>query len=315
VLHDIDVPALYEHLRGGATLILDGVNELHPPLQRLAAGLAGEFCASGQTNLYACWGETQGFDVHWDDHDVFVIQVHGAKRWDLYGFTQPAPQRRGRQEPAPRPTYAPEQITLEAGDVLYLPRGYWHAALGLGGPSLHLTVGLSRKTGADLLHWLADEAMLDDAVRADLRLERDDATLGAQVAQVLQKMLARGDPADLGRRYRRHVEATRAYRPHLSFPDIGLAQAALAPSTRLRLTDGASGVETRADASAVVLSHRGVRYTLAAETGAVLHALVAGESLSCAEIIALCRPASERLARDFIMEMLRQGVLARETGE
>src|ERR1700761_6180197 len=42
-LKDIDVAALYAQLREGATLILDAVNELSPPLQRLCAGLADEF--------------------------------------------------------------------------------------------------------------------------------------------------------------------------------------------------------------------------------------------------------------------------------
>ena len=38
VLHDVDVALLHERLRGGATLIVDAVNELSPPLQRLCAG-------------------------------------------------------------------------------------------------------------------------------------------------------------------------------------------------------------------------------------------------------------------------------------
>ena len=73
--------------------------------------------------------------------------------------------------------------------MLYLPRGYWHAAVGMGGPTLHLTVGLTRKNGHDLLAWLADQALAADIVRHDLPLEGDDETLGRHVAALLSAAL------------------------------------------------------------------------------------------------------------------------------
>ena len=311
VLHDIDVAGLQAELRDGATLVLDAVNEMHAPLRRLCAGLAAEFRAHCQANLYACWGESQGFDVHWDDHDVFVVQVEGAKRWDLYGFTRPAPLRRER-EPAPAPTDDPKQIVLEAGDLLYLPRGYWHAAAGLGEPSLHLTIGLSRKTGVDLLHWLADESMAEAAVRADLRLEQDDALLGAQVAEVLAAALASGDPAELGRRYRRGVEAAARHRPELSLPHIGRFEEPVGERRRVRLAVGATAFEAGDDDAPVRLSHRGVRYTLAAPTAAAVKALASGRSLTYGELVRLCGGAPEAEVQAFVQEMLRRGVLVLE---
>jgi ribosomal protein L16 Arg81 hydroxylase len=312
-LHDIDVPALYEHLRDGATLILDAVNELHAPLRQLSSGLATEFCATSQTNLYACWGQTQGFDVHWDDHDVFVVQLSGSKRWDLYGFTHPAPLRR-EPRPAPRPDGAPEQVVLRAGDMLYLPRGYWHAAVGLDEPSLHLTIGLSRKSGADFLHWLADEAVAEAAVRADLRLEQDDAVLGAQVADLLSRLAELDEPADLGRRYRRHVEARRSHRPELSLPHIGSAATPLGAKSRLRLTEGASSLEQGADPPSILLTHRGTVYTLAPELGAAMSELKSGQALAYAQMLHLCA-APQTLVEAFVKEMLRRGVLAIEPSE
>lgn len=313
VLHDIDVAGLQAELRDGATLVLDAVNEMHAPLRRLCAGLAAEFRAHSQANLYACWGESQGFDVHWDDHDVFVVQVEGAKRWDLYGFTRPAPLRRER-EPAPAPTHDPRQIVLEAGDMLYLPRGYWHAAAGLGEPSLHLTIGLSRKTGVDLLHWLADEAMTDEAVRADLDLETDDARLGAQVAEVLRAALSPGDPAELGRRYRRGVEAAARHRPELSLPHIGRSEEPVGERRRVRLAAGTTVFEP-SDGASVALSHRGVRYTLAAATAAAVEALAGGESMTYGELARRCGGVAEAEVQAFVQDMLRRGVFVLEPEE
>ena len=311
VLHDLDVAGLYAELRDGATLVLDAVDEMHEPLRRLCAGLAAEFWAHSQTNLYACWGESQGFDVHWDDHDVFVVQVDGAKRWDLYGFTRPAPLRRER-EPAPAPTHAPQQIVLEAGDMLYLPRGYWHAAAGLGEPSLHLTIGLSRKTGVDLLHWLADETAADAGVRADVRLEQDNARLGAQIAQVLGAAIRQADPAELGRRYRRSVEASARHRPELSLPHIGRSEEPVGDRRRLRLAAGPTVFEAGDDPGSVRLTHRGVRFTLAAETAPAVAALAAGESMTFGELAHRCGAAPEALVQSFVQHMLRRGVFVLE---
>ena len=304
VLQDLDPAALTAGLREGATLIVDAVNEISPPLQRLCSGLSAEFAASSQANLYACWGETQGFDVHWDDHDVFVVQVDGRKQWALYGPTETAPTRRGPGADASPPQSEPELIVLEPGDLLYLPRGHWHAAVGLGGPTLHLTIGLTRKTGSDLLHWLADEVLAEEAGRADLPFEAGEAAIGERLAQLLAGLAAR-DPQDLARRYRRHVEATLPQRPSLSFPCIGEAHAPLTPETRLGLAQGPAHLR-RSDGG-VVLSWRGVEFTLAPVLEPVVRRMLAGEALTVEAFIQTAPETSEVQVQAFLREMLTRG--------
>ena len=307
-IHDVDLPRLYERLREGATLILDAVNELGGPLQALCTGLASEFSASSQANLYACWGASPGFDIHWDDHDVFVIQLEGAKRWMLYGSTRPSPLRRDLDADHPRPTEPLEEIVLEAGDMLYLPRGYWHAAVGTGGPTLHLTVGLTRKTGHDLLGWLADQALAADIVRADLPLEGDDEALGRHVATVLTAALGEAEARDLGRRFRRHAESRRTQRPATSFPFIGHAAQPYGPELRIRLSDGAARLAPAEDAAAFVLSHRGVQYTLAGPLRPSITSMVLGKTVTLGELQAASAPAPAEQVAAFVTEMLGRGV-------
>jgi uncharacterized membrane protein len=62
-------------LRGGATLVLDGVEELCESVTVLAERLERVLLAPVNANLYAAWHTVGGFDLHWDDHDVIVIQV------------------------------------------------------------------------------------------------------------------------------------------------------------------------------------------------------------------------------------------------
>lgn len=310
---EIDVGAFYAQLRRGATLIVDAAHELSPPLQTLCAGLSADFTCFCQANLYASWGETQGFDVHWDDHDVFVIQVEGRKRWRLYGPTREAPLSAGDPPDHLASSEPREDIVLEAGDLLYLPRGYWHAAVGLGEPTLHLTVGLTRRTGIDFLHWLAGPAAEDAAFRADLPFEHGDAALGERLAGLLAALAAR-DPRTLGRDYRRHVEASLAQRPELSFPAIGGPETAFAPGDRLSLADGASRIEAGETADSVVLSWRGVRFTVSAALASPLADLALGRSVAFQQVVAAATDLE--LSTAFVRDMIGRGVLVltRESG-
>ena len=304
VLFDLQVNVLNARLRDGATLILDSANELSPSLQRLCADLAVAFACPCQANMYACWGTTQGFDVHWDDHDVFVIQVEGAKRWALYGSTRASPTRRDESEHV-RPQTPLQDIVLEPGDILYLPRGYWHAAVGLGGPTMHLTVGLTRKVGADFLHWLADRSLSGAAARADLPFEQGDVVLGAHLAGLLAE-LASGDPRELARLYRQHVEANQSLRPRLSLPHIGASRADVAPDATIGLAAGAARLQPGTDDD-WVLSWRGTDFTVSSQLHTSLQQLVEGFSLSYQEFEASLPAETRRFLPAFVNDMVSRG--------
>ncbi|HEY8615174.1 cupin domain-containing protein [Phenylobacterium sp.] len=310
-MQDLDAAVLTERLREGATLILDAANELSPPLQQLCAGLAADFACSSQANLYACWGTSQGFDVHWDDHDVLIVQVEGRKHWRLYGATRAWPSRKDDPADHPRPAEPIEELVLERGDLLYLPRGYWHAAVGLGEPTLHLTIGLTRKTGADFLHWLADHLLSEAQVRADLPFEHGDAVLGAHLSGLLARA-ASLDPEALGRSYRRHVEAGQAQRPKLSFPYVGRADEAYPADAAFALADGAARVTTR-DGEAV-LSWRGVEFRLAGSLETPLRDLAHGQVLTVSQIEAALPAADRPKLPALLRELVARGVLVTRNG-
>ncbi|MGV4930014.1 cupin domain-containing protein [Streptomyces sp. BHT-5-2] len=168
VWHRIEPNNLHHQLKDGASLVLDAVDALHPGVEDLAAALERHFRTDVQVNLYASWTSKEGFGVHWDDHDVVVLQLEGAKRWKIYGATRTNPLRVDIEAPEP-PTGDPvAEIVLRSGDMLYLPRGWWHAVAATEGRSLHLTCGLKPTTGADLLSWLSDRLRVSDTVRANL---------------------------------------------------------------------------------------------------------------------------------------------------
>jgi hypothetical protein len=135
-----------DHLRRGATLSFNGIDELHEPLTRLAESFEGFFQASTKINLYAGWRALHGLDLHRDDQDVFILQLDGPKRWLLYGFSIEGvgTQELGRSSVPPAGARL-DQI-LQPGDLLYIPRGCYHVALPINEPALHLTLSVKTET-------------------------------------------------------------------------------------------------------------------------------------------------------------------------
>lgn len=57
----------------------------------------------------------------------------------------------------PEPTTPDMEIVLEAGDVLYIPRGWWHNPVPMGCETFHLAIGTFAPTGYDYMQWLAKQ--------------------------------------------------------------------------------------------------------------------------------------------------------------
>ena len=145
--------AVAEEYLDGATIILPQFHESIFKLGEFCRALEEIFSCHVQTNIYLTPSGNQGFPIHYDNHDVFVMQVSGAKAWRLYGVPVETPFRGerfelGQHEPGP----VTQEFTLNPGDCVYVPRGMMHDAENVGDePSLHITVGMITKTWADLL--------------------------------------------------------------------------------------------------------------------------------------------------------------------
>ncbi|GAA2738087.1 hypothetical protein GCM10009867_27900 [Pedococcus aerophilus] len=178
----------------GATLVLQGLHRTWAPVVEFAQQLAADLGHPTQVNAYVTPPQNTGFSDHYDVHDVFVLQISGAKRWRIRRpvhesplRTEPWTDRRAAVEAAAQEVPMLE-TTLEPGDCLYLPRGYLHSATAQGGVSTHLTIGVHSWTR----HHLADEmlkvalssAAKDPSVRASLPLGTSLADPAARAADV-----------------------------------------------------------------------------------------------------------------------------------
>lgn len=161
---NIDRGAVLDNFRNGATIVLPQLHWADGKLRAFCLALEREFGARVQTNIYLTPPGEHGFGVHYDDHDVFVIQVAGAKEWEIYGDRDGLPYkgegfRNGRDDPGE----LRETFVLRAGECAYVPRGTAHRAPNHGDEiSLHITVGILGQTWA--------EFMLEAVAEASLRI-------------------------------------------------------------------------------------------------------------------------------------------------
>jgi hypothetical protein len=166
---DADRQNWSDRIRQGATLIINGVHHQVATVSKLAAQLRQDIGYETHVNLYCSPAQQQGFDCHYDTHEVFILQIEGEKEWFVYPPTlhHPLPNM-GSSTQAPPEDQPYIHCILKPGDVLYIPRGHWHYAIACEQPSLHLTVGIECQTGLDWMGWLMNELQQDSVWRETL---------------------------------------------------------------------------------------------------------------------------------------------------
>lgn len=155
--------------RAGKTVVIRAMQQRWPAVAALCRNLEGRFHCPVHANLYLTPEGAQGFDAHFDTHEVFVLQLEGLKHWRLYGRACPLPLAGDPPGVSRGPLGEPREVRLEAGDLLYIPRGHVHEAFTSTCASLHLTVGVNLYRWADLLHHaLAGMVRQDERFRESL---------------------------------------------------------------------------------------------------------------------------------------------------
>jgi ribosomal protein L16 Arg81 hydroxylase len=298
---------LTQELNSGATLVLDAVDELFESLRALAEALELFFHERIQINAYASWRTSRGFDLHWDDHDVFILQVTGRKHWKIHGMTLAYPLAGDPKEPKPTEPPLWDHI-LETGDLLYIPRGFWHVAYPLNEPTLHLTVGVHNRAGLDLLRWLVNRMRSREIFRQDLPRFASRETIQAHLVQMREELLSEwGD--DILNRYFADLDESAMSRPRLSL--------ACAPVDSLPAGDmlvrllAPRPLDLKVESGVVRFSSQKKEWRLAVEALPILRHLDQHRVCTVSELCEVAKSeVDERRVRIFLKELLMNGLVA-----
>ena len=186
-----DPRRVFEEFDGGATIVLQGLQRYWRPITRFCRGLELELTHPVQANAYVTPARSRGLGVHYDTHDVFVLQLAGRKAWEVYPPVLP--------DPLPSQPWSSDRgaagdpclsAELHAGDCLYVPRGFLHSAHAQDDLSAHLTIGVHTQTWHDVVKLLvartADDAGFRRALPAGYA--DDEEGLAGDIKRVVDQL-------------------------------------------------------------------------------------------------------------------------------
>lgn len=286
-------------LSDGATLVLDQANVFDPTMEVACRAMQWWSRERVQVNIYLTTNDAAGFDLHWDDHDVLILQLAGEKQWDVRGPSRTVPMFRDaarNDEPSQEVVWAGP---LETGDVMHIPRGYWHQATRVGrgpGQSMHMTLGFAKRTGVNWLSWLADWSRENETFRHDLdrwgtTAEREEQQ--RQLADAAHGLIQGRSVADFLDAREQDAVASR----HVPFLEIfGRLEAVVCVS------DYPPGIEEHGERVDVLAG--GKRLTLAAKALPALRLLLSGHPVHLASAAATVGAEVQQVAEILVEEEL-----------
>ncbi|XP_018556433.1 ribosomal oxygenase 2 isoform X2 [Lates calcarifer] len=208
-------------------------------LWRIQEKLECFFGALVGSNVYITPQESQGLPAHYDDVEVFILQLEGQKQWLLYTPTVPLAAEYS-VESGDRIGSPTHDIILKAGDLLYFPRGTIHQAKTPAGVdhSTHLTLSTyQRMSWGDMLldvfpSLLCDSSKTDISLREGMprRLllgSSEDLDTSRRLASVLRSLADEMETGKLG------VHSTHMKRDFIMNRLPPYSQQLLTPSQRI----------------------------------------------------------------------------------
>lgn len=298
----------------GWTIGLTKMHQHLPALADLCAAAESVFSCPFQTNLYLTPPGAQGFMPHWDTHDVFVMQIYGSKEWTLYDTLIELPLvGQSFDKDKPPAGAATATFTMQAGDLLYCPRGLMHSARSSADASLHITFGLMGRTWSDLLiEVLSDVSLREVALRRNLpvgfaRHDADPEVAKAAFAGVMASLLASADLSTVLARARDQFVSSRIRRLPNQMQQIEQLDR-LTETSRVRARPNLIVSFDRDDETVTISCGLSV-LTMPEFTEAAVRAILAGDPFTIAGLPGPLDPAGKvtlvrRLIREGLVESL-----------
>lgn len=176
----------------GATILLQSLERRWPPLIALSNAMRDTMKFAIQANAYLTPPNAQGFPIHYDSHDVLLLQISGKKNWRVWEGVVEKPVKTQKflipYEDVER--ICADRIPLidaelSSGSVLYIPRGFPHEGKSLDADSLHITLGFF-------------PARLADAVVSTIHSSLNELSNERSARRSIFSALVRDDPSELG---------------------------------------------------------------------------------------------------------------------
>jgi bifunctional lysine-specific demethylase and histidyl-hydroxylase MINA len=310
----LNLPEVYRVYREGYSLLLNQVQKRHQATGWLcrmleAALTAHEVLLSRHigANLYLSPPRSQGFSIHYDPHDVLVLQLEGVKQWTLYEQRVPFPLN------PPEAPFSPDEagavdrtFVISPGDLIYIPRGVLHEARTLDTSSLHLTLSVDQVTWRDLLtEVLGNDPLFREAL--PIGFGRGGQLKEADRESIYSKLCGFAEKNSIDRAVTTVCSMLFGNLDRL--PGTGpvelVRRAEIDAETRLRLADGIFG-EVCETQDCAILHLPGASFSASRYMAEVFRHLLRAQSFSALEL-PVSAPVEEKLA--FLRDLAVDGFL------
>jgi Cupin superfamily protein len=293
-------------LQGGSSLIVEDIASFRPEILELIMNLERVLREEVDSKIFIAGPKTNGLGVHWDPHDVFAVQLLGTRPWRVYRPTLPAPLIADKARTEGDALTHVADIEMRPGDVLYLPRGWWHDVLNSAVPSVHLTLAIHKRAGVDFMAWLNDALCRGRIMRTDLpRFSSPDAQDQhiAELRQLVTEAITVEGMQQFLQKYDDRAAAKRMASLPWGIdpaPDVADADTVVTLVPRARLVDGADGPVLLAD---------GRSLTFAASARTVLERILGASTHQAGDLRAASGIRTEEFTQ-LIRDLHNQGVVA-----
>ena len=193
----VDTGLLEACLEDGFSIIITHIEQHLPPLGALCRNLSARLKESTYVGAIVTTGAEGAFRLHYDFEDLIILQVEGAKRWQIFGPPVSNPVRGMAKQAPPQgpPTF---DEVLEPGDFLFVPAGHWHHCQTMSGKSIHLGIFLIPPTGWHAAKALTSELVAEELFRTPLSRVEDPTELATLEAAVKKRLIEKVNAMSLG---------------------------------------------------------------------------------------------------------------------
>lgn len=143
----------------GATIIINSAEKGISGLAAACRAFEQEMKIVVQANIYITPPHSQGFHIHYDPHDIFLMQIKGPKTWHIYDTGEELPTT---FHPFRKKPELVAEFDINSGDFLYLPRGTSHQAFTSDHSTIHVNFSLKPRYGFHLIEDLVKIAEHED---------------------------------------------------------------------------------------------------------------------------------------------------------
>jgi hypothetical protein len=185
-----DPAAISSLIDQGANLIFGRLDQYVPSLWRLCHHIAeqtGELITAEAT---VTSGEGSTLPLHYNKEDICTLQMAGSKRWKLCGSPGINPVQSALIYPGPQSTPFFDEV-IQAGDLLFVPAGYWHRSENRSGRSLHVSILFDAPYGRDVVASLASQLAADEMFKQPLTRFADPGALAVHECELKTRLIAR----------------------------------------------------------------------------------------------------------------------------